>query len=95
MIVKVAKRVELLADHIKLPRTAASSDTAMLVVNVPAMERPALLAPEVELPVPLSCIARAWNAAKLLGPLSTALTENTMPWPQWVACLQYTQIGAD
>lgn len=32
--------------------------------------------------VPLSWIALAWNASKLFGPASTALTEKTMPCPQ-------------
>jgi len=44
--------------------------------------------------VPFCCFAAAWNAAKLLGPDSTAFTLKTMPEPQWVACLQYAQMGA-
>jgi len=32
--------------------------------------------------VPFSSLASAWNAAKFLGPDSTALTEKTMPDPQ-------------
>lgn len=45
---------------------------------------------------PLICLAIAWNAVKLLGPLSSALTASTMPAPQWLEGLswrQYTQIG--
>ena len=47
---------------------------------------------EVELPPD---IALALKAAKLLGPDSTELTENTMPDVQWVPCRQYAQMGAD
>jgi hypothetical protein len=47
---------------------------------------------EVELPLD---IALALKAAKLFGPDSTALTENTMPAVQWEPCRQYAQIGAD
>lgn len=43
--------------------------------------------------VPFNCSARAWNAAKFLGPDSTALAEKTIPCPQWFACLQKAQIG--
>jgi len=32
--------------------------------------------------VPFCCFAAAWNAAKLLGPDSTALTLKTIPEPQ-------------
>ncbi len=32
--------------------------------------------------VPFNCLARAWKAAKFLGPDSTALAANTMPCPQ-------------
>lgn len=53
-----------------------------------------VLVVEVEDEVPLSRIACALNAAKLLAPDSTAFTENTMPCPQCPDCLQYTQIGA-
>jgi len=38
--------------------------------------------------VPFSCLARDKNASKLLGLVSTAFTENTMPDPQWLACAQ-------
>lgn len=43
--------------------------------------------------VPFNCIARDWNAAKLLFEVATALTANTMPAPQWLepsgeCCLQ-------
>lgn len=48
----------------------------------------------LEAEVPLSCFARAWNAAKLFEPDSGALTENTMPSPQWLTCLQKAQRGA-
>jgi len=34
------------------------------------------------------CLARAWNAAKLFGPDSTALAEKTIPEAQWFVCLQ-------
>jgi hypothetical protein len=44
-------------------------------------------------PVPLSFIASAWKASKLLSLDSTAFAEKTMPWPQWVAWRQYAQIG--
>jgi hypothetical protein len=40
------------------------------------------LAPVETAPVPLICSARLWNAAKLFGPDSTALIENTIPSPQ-------------
>jgi hypothetical protein len=43
--------------------------------------------------VPLSWIALAWKAAKLLGPDSTAFTLKTIPVPQWPAWRQYAQIG--
>jgi hypothetical protein len=33
----------------------------------------------VVLEVPFSCFARAWKAAKFLGPDSTALAEKTIP----------------
>jgi len=47
--------------------------------------------------VPLVCSALSWNAAKLFALDSTALTEKTIPAPQWLfgfVCLQYAQIGA-
>jgi len=41
---------------------------------------PGVVDPEPELePVPLSCLARAWNAAKLWEPESTELTAKTIP----------------
>lgn len=43
--------------------------------------------------VPFCALAAAWNAAKLLGPVSTAFALNTIPEPQCPACLQYAQIG--
>jgi len=44
--------------------------------------------------VPFCAFAAAWNASKVLEPLSTALTLKTIPEPQWPACLQYAHIGA-
>jgi len=43
--------------------------------------------------VPFCCLARSWKAEKFFGPVSIALTEKTMPEPQWFACRQYAQIG--
>jgi len=43
--------------------------------------------------VPFCCFAAAWKAAKLLGPDSTEFTLKTIPEPQWLACLQYAQMG--
>lgn len=63
---------------------------------LPAAVEDAVLAEldAVELAVPFCCLAAAWKAPKLFGPVSTALTLKTMPEPQWLPCLQYAQIGA-
>jgi len=44
--------------------------------------------------VPLIRSASSRKFSKLLGPVSTALAENTIPEPQCPVCLQKTQIGA-
>lgn len=48
----------------------------------------------LSLVVPLIRLASSTKAAKLLGPDSTALMENTIPAPQWLVWPQYPQIGA-
>lgn len=49
---------------------------------------------ELEVEVPLRRLASDWKAAKLFGPLSTALIEKTMPEPQCPVCPQKPQMGA-
>ena len=44
--------------------------------------------------VPLIRLASSRKFSKLLGPVSTALAENTIPEPQCPVCPQKTQIGA-
>lgn len=71
--------------------------TALAPLAEPLAEVPVADAAAVDaeaVTVPFCAFAAAWNAPKLFGPVSIALTLKTIPEPQWLACLQYAHIGA-
>lgn len=61
------------------PKRTKTRTATLAPRNVTVLVFAPLVADVVEELVPFCCFASAWKAAKLLGPVSTELIENTIP----------------